>query len=234
MRIVIVATMILLLLIAFLTAGCNKERIVDSKEYIHDIEYVNLPPDTVTVPDTIVRIDSVAVVSKDTVRIVDTLKINTVVHDTIRVTTVVHDTVYSVHNNYDTVVVTDTVVRTQCTPNSSLAVAAMELQSDPLVRDFIYQNYGENDGWILYLTPAQMDIAQASANVWDIYAYADYYASDWSADCPLEMYWRLTYLGGDPANADSWSLGDPPTSTSSHRNGISRVSTAAPSLKLLK
>jgi hypothetical protein len=234
MRLTIAAILVLFLSMAFLTAGCDKEKIVESKEYVHDIQYVNLPPDTIVRLDTIVKVDSVAIGSKDTVRLVDTLRINTVIHDTIRTTSVVHDTVrvnvyvhdtvITIRNHYDTVVVTDTVVKTQCTPNTSLAVAAMESQTDPLVLDFINQQIGQNQGWILYLTASQMDIKQVSSSVWDIYAYVDYYASDWSGDYPLEVYWRLTYLGGDPANPNNWKMSDPPAYTGSRRAGISTVS----------
>ena len=75
------------LFLTVLASGCNKERIVESTEYIHDIQYVESPPDTVMVHDTIYRSDSVIVNTRDTVRLTDTLRITNVVYDTIQITT---------------------------------------------------------------------------------------------------------------------------------------------------
>ncbi|MEW6051489.1 MAG: hypothetical protein AB1644_10565 [Candidatus Zixiibacteriota bacterium] len=201
-----------------LSGGCDKEKIVNSKEYIHDIEYIQLPPDTVLFIDTVYNNDSVIITRTDTIRI----------HDTVRTTVYVYDTITTVHNFYDTVVVHDTVVRTLYAPNSPHAVAAMEYQTDPLVLDFILQQFGMTDGWVYYLSPSQMEIVQVSTNVYDIYAYVDYWAADFSGYYPLEVYWRLTYTSGDPANPNNWQMTDPPAAVAGHKPGIAASSKAAP------
>lgn len=189
-------------LLTVLPAGCSKEKIVESTEYIHDIEYVESPPDTIIVWDTVIRSDSVVVVSRDTIRIVDTLQlvdtvtiVNTI-HDTVRITSVVHDT----------------VLKAQCSPSTQLAIDAMISQADPLILEFLMQEVGQNDGWVFHLSPMHMDVTQVSSSVWDIYSVVDYWAADWSGYYQVEMLWRMTYTGGDASDPDNWTMGDPPAS----------------------
>ena len=219
-KILVFGTGFLVLMTVFLSTGCDKERIVTSTEVVHDTKYIELPPDTVFSVDTVFSTDSVVVRATDTVRL----------HDTVRVTTVVHDTVVTVRNFYDTVTVTvtvtDTVVKTQCLPNAVTAIAAMQAQTDPLVLEFILAELGLSDGWVFYQTNTQMEVMQASSNTWDIYSYVDYWAPDWSGYYPLEIYWRLTFKSGDPANPNNWQMTDPPTGVSGHRAGMATVSKA--------
>ncbi len=218
-RTIILSVFLLSLTVFIVSAGCDKERVVNSKEYIRETEYVELPPDTIFVIDTVFTSDSVVVRDTDTIRI----------HDTIRVTTVVHDTVVAVHNNFDTVfvTVTDTVVRTQCLPNELSAIAAMQSQTDPMVFDFILAELGLNGGWVFYQTNSQMEVMPVTDNSWDIYSYVDYWAADWSGYYPLEIYWRLTYTSGDPSNPNNWQMSDPPTAVSGHRPGIDTITRPA-------
>ncbi len=217
----------LLLKIAFLgllalllfVSGCDKERIVQSKEYIHDVQVVT---------DTVVRIDTVVHHDSTVTHVVDTIRI----HDTVRTTVYIHDTVQTVRNHYDTVVVRDTVVKTLNPPSQVTAMNAMEIQSDQLVMQFINQQFGLTDGWILYLTPEQCAITQVSSTVYDIDAYVTYWASDWSGYYPLEVYWRLTYTSGDPNDPNNWQMTDPPSAVSGHQPGIRSAVKQAPA-KLL-
>ena len=192
------------LFLTILAAGCNKEKIVESTEYVHDIQYVESPPDTVTIRDTIYRSDSVIVHSTDTVKITDTLRITNTIHDTVRITNVVHDTVRI------TSIVHDTVLKAQCTASTQLAIDAMISQAEPLLSDFLMEQVGQNDGWVFHLSPSQMDVSQASSTVWDIYSVVDYWAADWSGYYQVEMYWRMTFNGGDASNPSNWSMSDPP------------------------
>lgn len=214
------------LFLTVLAAGCNKERIVESTEYIHDIQYIESPPDTVTVRDTVFRSDSVIVHTEDTMRITDTLRITNTIHDTVRVTTIVHDTVQVTN------VVHDTVLRAQCTASTQMAIDAMISQSDPLILAFLMQEVGENDGWVFHLSPSQMNITQVSSTVWDIYSAVDYWAADWSGYTQIEMYWRLTFTGGDASNPNNWTMTDPPAAPQ-YRPGITPTvkSATAQSLK---
>lgn len=228
-RRLIIGTLLMLLAAFLWIAGCDKERIVNSKEYIYETKYVELPPDTITVIDTVGSHDSVIVYRTDTIRItdIDTVIRVTTVHDTVRVTTVVHDTIRTVQNHWDTVVVHDTVVRNQCSPNVLTAIAAMEAQTDPMVYEFILGELGLNGGWNFYQTPLEMEIVQVSSTTWDIYSYVDYWAPDWSGYYPLEVYWRMTYRSGDPAVANNWQMSDPPAGVKGNPGGIHSVSRAA-------
>ncbi|MDX9858748.1 MAG: hypothetical protein RBT76_13235 [candidate division Zixibacteria bacterium] len=221
-RLLVLASALLLLSLVPLFSGCDKERIVESTEYIEKIEYVDVPADTVIVIDTVVIRDSVSVNTTDTVVVIDTVYSQTTIHDTITV----------VQNHYDTtiVTVTDTVVTVQhhydtvevvsFAPNGALAFTAMQAYSDQLVIDFITQEFGYTDGWVLYLSTYQVDLQQQSAGVYDIYGYIDYWLPDWSAYYPLEFYWRMSYDGGDPADPNNWSIAEP-TSSIGHEPGIS-------------
>ncbi|MEW5795054.1 MAG: hypothetical protein AB1772_01710 [Candidatus Zixiibacteriota bacterium] len=227
---VIISTLAVLLVIA-LAAGCNKEKIVENTEYVHDIEYIQLPPDTIIQFDTVVVEDSVTVHEVDTVMVIDTVVQVTHVYDTVVVTQTVtiHDTVFTVQHHYDTTVVVDTVVTLQCNPNQYLAFTALEYHTDPLVIQFIYQQFGYNDGWVLYLSAHQSEITRRSADVYDIYGYIDYWTPDWSAYYPLEYYWRMTFTGGDPADPNKWNISEPPTGApSGHQPGVRMAPKASP------
>lgn len=203
-----------------LAAGCNKERIVQSTEYVHDIQYIESPPDTVIVRDTVFHSDSVVVHTKDTIRITDTLRITNTVHDTVRITSIVHDTVRI------TTVVHDTVLKAQCNASPQMAVDAMISLSDPLILEFLMQQIGQNDGWVFHLSPSQIDITQASSTVWDIYSLVDYWAADFSGYYQIEMLWRMTFTGGDASNPNNWTIADVPASTR-YKPGINPVEKAA-------
>jgi len=215
----------LLWLAVFLTilaAGCNKERIVESTEYVHDIRYIESPPDTVIVRDTVFRSDSVVVHTKDTIRITDTLRITNTVHDTVRITSVVHDTVRV------TSVVHDTVLKAQCSVSQQMAVDAMISQADPAILDFLMQQVGQNDGWVFHLSPSQMNITQVSSTVWDIGSMVDYWAADFSGYYQIEMLWRMTFSGGDASNPNNWTMTDAPASPQ-YKPGLNPVvKTAVP------
>ena len=195
-----------------LVLGCSKEKTVTSTEYVHDIEYVETPPDTVFRMDTVVTHDSVLVYAVDTVVQFDTT-IQTVVDTVIQVHNVI-DTVVTVEQHYDTVTITDTVLTAQCTPNEHFAFAALQHYTDPLVIELVYEEFGLTDGWVLYLSEFQSDVTVQSSNVYDIYGVIDYWTTDWSAYYPLEYYWRVSFLGGDPANVENWELTEPPSSAS--------------------
>jgi len=203
--------LLVVLFLVLLAAGCQKEKIVESTEYVHDIEYVQLPPDTVIHTDTVYRNDSVTVHTVDTVRIIDTIiQINHV-----------YDTVVQVNHVYDTVVVTDTVLTVRCDPSEPLAIAALQYHCDPLVIEFINQEFGYTDGWVLYLSAFQVELTRQSSDVYDVYGYIDYWTPDWSGYYPLEFYWRMVYTGGDPADPDNWDLTEPPTGApAGHQPGI--------------
>jgi hypothetical protein len=207
-RICIVGALLLGIFIFMAVTGCDKERIVESTEYIHDIEYVELPPDTVLKIDTVFSSDSVIIYSTDTL----------ILYDTVAQVSYIYDTVFS----HDTIVtvITDTVQMTQCTPNEYLAVTALQYYSDPLVLDLINQEFGINSGWIFYLSAFQLDVTAQSTNVYDIYGYIDYWTDDWSGFYAIEFYWRLTYISGDPAHPGSWQMSDPPTAAPGFKSGI--------------
>ena len=179
-----------IILIAFLTlsliqlSGCDKERIVESTEYIETTEYIELPPDTVFVGDTLMGVDSVF--------IFDTT-IQTV-WDTVLQVVTVYDTIVTVQQNYDTVTIVDTILTVQCNPNAHFAFAALQFYSDPLVIEFINQEFGFNDGWIFYLSEFQSDLNSSSTNTYDIYGFIDYWTPDWSAYYPREYILPLLYL----------------------------------------
>ena len=222
----------LLLSLVLLTAGCDKEKIVEST--LTKTEYVNLPPDTILMVDTVVISDSIPVQQTDTVFVHDTVYTQNTSFDTVyvfdTVTTVEHhyDTVTVTVNHYDTVTVTvtetDTVTLSQCDPNEYLAIEAMQQYGNSIVIDFINSQFGYSDGWVYYLTTVQTDLTVQSANVYDIYGYIDYWTPEFDAYYPLEYYWRMTFNGGDPADPANWSLSDPPSS--------SAPSNAQPGLKM--
>ena len=149
---------LLLPVIAALMFGCEKEKIITSTEYIHDIEYLEGPTDTVFVVDTLVRVDtlvqhdSTIVHTRDTIIIVDTIVVAST--DTLFITeyvfdtVTVHDTVTVVENTYDTITVVDTIVMQENLPHVNLAFAAMAYHTDPEVLNFINGQFGYSDGWV--------------------------------------------------------------------------------------
>ncbi|MBN1211939.1 MAG: hypothetical protein JXA92_05120 [candidate division Zixibacteria bacterium] len=232
---------LLLVLVLFLAfSGCEKEKIVESTEYIHDIEYLELPPETVRTFDTLVIHDSTVVNAIDTILVWDTIiQTNYVfdtiiqtnyiydtviqtnyVYDTVYQTNYIHDTVTVIQNHYDTVEVVDTVMLAQCTPNEYLAVAALQYYCDPLVFEFIYDEFGIEDGWVYYLSTFQIALMKQSDGIYDIYGYIDYWMADWSGYYPLEYYWRLVHTGGDPADPSNWQLAEPPAAAGPFDPGL--------------
>lgn len=221
-RTILLSASILLLALLLVAAGCDKEKIVETTEYIEQTEYIELPPDTVFQVDTIVVNDSIPVQQTDTVYVHDTVETTTTVHDTtwlydtIEIVNTVHDTTYIldtiavVVSHFDTVYVTDTVTSYQCSPNEYLAIEALQQYANSIVIDFIYSEFGYDDGWVFYLSTVQSDLTAQSSTVYDIYGYIDYWTPDWEAYYPLEYYYRMTFTGGDPADPNNWDLGDPP------------------------
>jgi len=208
----------LILMVFLFVNSCEKERIVESTEYIQNTEYIQLPPDTVIYIDSIFINDSVIVNNSDTVMVY--------VHDTVFQTNnnydtvIIHDTVTTVTHHYDTINTVDTVLTIQNNPNEYLAITALEYYNDPLVLEFTNQEFGLNDGWILYLSAFQLDLTSQSSDVYDIYGYIDYWAPDWSGYYQFEFYWRVTFTGGDPTNVSNWQMTEPPTGASLHTPGI--------------
>lgn len=203
--------------------GCDKEKIVTTTEYVHDTKYIEMPPDTVRMIDTVFSSDTSYINGRDTVFLLDTIYHNSVIYDTIRITTIIHDTVLVFRDRYDTVIIIDTVLQTQFSATSPLAVAAMTYHTDPLVFDFVNREYGWGEGYIFYITPSQMDIAHPSANVYDIYGYLEYYSSNWANYVPIEFYWRITYRSGDPSNPNNWQMSEPPSAISVRQPGLNSV-----------
>ena len=215
---------ILVALSLILLYGCEKEKIVESTEYIETTEYVQLPPDTVFVSDTLMGVDSVF--------IYDTT-IQTV-WDTVVQQVTVYDTIVTVQQNYDTVTIIDTILTVQCNPNEHFAFAALQYHTDPLVLEFINQEFGFSDGWIFYLSEFQSDLSTSSSSVYDIYGFIDYWTPDWSAYYPLEYYWRITYVSGDPANPNNWTLSEPPAASGEYKSVVRMKSEAAESPSMLR
>lgn len=226
-RIVTIAAM-LLCLVLLVVASCDKERIVDSKEYIHDTQYIQLPPDTVWQRDTIRIADSVVVHDVDTV-----VQVNTV-HDTVRITSIIHDTVVTVHNFFDTIIVRDTVVKTQCSPTLATAINALQYHTNPLVFELVQSEFGLTDGWVYYLTTFQVDAVPASSTVFDIYGYLDYWAQDFSGYYPIEYFWRVTYLGGDPSNPSNWQMTEPPASAPERQPGVKAIAKTPTAIQMAR
>lgn len=193
-KVIILSVIITVSYLLFFAAGCEKEKIVESTEYIHDIEYVESPPDTVYRVDSVFSSDTVTIHTTDTV--------------------IVFDTVVQVEYIHDT------VLTYQCDPNEYLAIAALQYYTDPLVIELVNQEYGYDDGWVFYLSSFQLDLNPVSSDVYDIYGYIDYWTPDWSGFYPLEFYWRLTYTGGDPADLNNWQLSEPISAAADRRPGV--------------
>jgi len=235
-RAVFLTTSLIIFGLFLLAGGCEKEKIVESTEYIHDIEYVQLPGDTVYqidsvynndsttiyITDTVFQIDSVFGSDSVTIYITDTLlTFDTIVQvNNIYDTVLVHDTVEIVQHHYDTTIVVDTVLTVQCNPNECMAVAALQYYTDPLVLEFVSAEFGLSEGWIYYLSAYQLQLSQASSSIYDIAGYIDYWTPDWSGFYGLEFYWRVVYTGGDPADPRNWQMTEPATASAGHEPGL--------------
>lgn len=235
----------ILLLLTLAMFGCDKERIVESTEYIKDVQYIEQPPDTILMVDTIYTHDSSTTVIHDTVYQVtnhyDTVYSNTV--DTVVTVQSVFDTIYVSQTDTvivniattDTVIVTvtdtitvintvtDTVTINQNNASSSLAFGALTYYSNTIVLDFINTEYGITEGFIFYLNEFQSDVTQSGVNQWDIYGLIDFWTTDFTGFEALEFYWRLTYTGGDPSDPNSWTITDPPGGFAGVQPGIHAV-----------
>ncbi len=217
-RLIVIITLFSVLTLLVSLPGCEKEKIVESTEYVHDIEYVQLPADTVYRVDTVFSADSVAIHDTDTVVVTDTVVQVDYIYDTVTY----YDTVEITVDHFDTVIVTDTVELVQCDPNVHFALAALEYHCDPVVIAAIAQEYGVNDGWVFYLSEFQVYLAQQSSDVYDVYGYIDYWTPDWSGFAAFEYYWRMTFTGGDPADVNNWQMSTPPTTMATFEPGIKR------------
>ncbi|RKX19352.1 MAG: hypothetical protein DRP51_07575 [Candidatus Zixiibacteriota bacterium] len=235
------AAALAILIIIALIFGCDKERTITSTEYIKEIEYIEKPADTVLIFDTLYTLDTLyqydttyigegtdTIIVTDTVfnNTIDTLVITEYNYDTITVFDTVtqnfYDTVTVAINHYDTVTVnsTDTVMVSQCEPFVQFAFAALQYYGNAEILSFINGEFGYNDGWIYYLAITQSDLQSSSQGVYEIYGYANYWTVEFDAYYPLEYFWRLTYLGGDPSDPDNWELSDPPARSSSITSGV--------------
>lgn len=221
-------TWFLILTVTVLTlVTCDKEKTVTSTEYIHDIKYVEGPVDTILVVDTLTRVDTVyrqdstIVQNTDTIILVDTLVVSqtdtVLVIDTVIQQITIHDTVHSV----------DTVTTAECLPYVHFAFASMPYYLDQQVIAFINAEFGYSDGWVLYLSLSQSDVSSPATGVYDFYGFIDYWTPDWSSFYPLEYYYRMTHLGGDPSDPDNWQLSEPPATSPSRPNGLA-LSAARP------
>ncbi len=98
---------IVIFLLLWAVSGCDKERIVESTEYVQEIEYVYLPPDTVVQTDTVFNSDTSIVYYIDTAFVFDTVIQVYNNYDTVSI--YIFDTVSTVQNHYDTTYIIDTV-----------------------------------------------------------------------------------------------------------------------------
>ncbi|MFC1475084.1 hypothetical protein ACFLQG_00415 [Candidatus Zixiibacteriota bacterium] len=211
-KILINITLILILTTLLLFSGCGKDKIVESTEYVKEIEYVESPPDTIFQVDSIFVTDSVLTVDSISVYIVDTILIS----DTVLQVNNIYDTVQL----YDTINIIDTVNTVQYIPNEFSAFSALEYYNNTEVLNIVYTELGLSDGWIFYLTSFQSDISIVSSDVYDIYGFIDYWAPDWSGYYPLEYYWRMTYNGGDPGDPNNWTMNEPPNAVADFTPGV--------------
>jgi hypothetical protein len=224
-RIFIFGALLLTISVFLALAGCEKEKIVESTEYIHEIEYIEVPADTVFQVDTVLQIDtvynadSVTITNTDTIMIFDTVIQVDYVYDTV----LVHDTVTTVQYIYDTTFVTDTVMVSQSSPNPLLAFGALQYHTDPLVIGVVTQDLGYTDGWIFYLSAYQAGWNFESESIYDIYGFIDYWSPDWNDFLALEFYWRMTYISGDPSDPTNWEISDPPGMSAGHQPGLNVI-----------
>ncbi|MBU0983858.1 MAG: hypothetical protein KKA42_08310 [candidate division Zixibacteria bacterium] len=232
----LVLTLIALTALIFAISACEKEKIVESTEYISETEYITLPPDTVFQ----VRIDTVYTSDSTIINNTDTVTIT--VHDTVVQVTTIIDTVFSVdtvttiQHHYDTTTVTivDTVTTLQCDPNEYLAMAALQYYANSEVIQFINSEFGYTDGWVLYLNPFQSDVQSPSAGVYDIYGYIDYWTPEWDGYYVLEYYYRIDYTSGDPTNPENWTLSEPPAASPTRQPGMRIVPETSDAIRDLR
>jgi len=217
------AAALAILIIIALIFGCDKERTITSTEYIKEIEYIEKPADTVLIFDTLYTVDTLYKYDTtyigggdDTIIVTDTVFNNTI--DTLVITEYNYDTI----TVFDTVTVNhyDTVTISECDPFVQFAFAALQYYGNAEILSFINGEFGYNDGWIYYLGITQSDLQSPSYGVYEIYGYANYWTVGFDAYYPLEYFWRLTYLGGDPSDPDNWELSDPPARSSSITSGV--------------
>ena len=133
------------------------------------------------------------------------------------------DTVATTQIKYDTVFVTDTVGGSGTglgLPNEGLAVTALHYYNDPLVNEFVTQEFGYTNGRIFYLSTHQLALVKQSEQVYDIGGYIDYWAPDWSGYYPLEFVWRMTHTGGDPTDPLNWAISEPPGAVQGNDPGM--------------
>jgi hypothetical protein len=230
----------ILLFVGLTIFSCEKEKTVTSTEYIHDIEYIEGPTDTVLMIDTLLRIDTLiqydttGVNDIDTVTIIDTvfqtatdtLYITEYIYDTTRIV----DTVTITNHIYDTVTVIDTVTNTECLPFVHFAFTCMPVHADPVILDFINTETGYSEGWIYYLSSAQTDMQSPSNGVYDFYGFVNYWTADFTGYYPMEYYWRMSYLSGDPSDPANWELSDPPMRTDGKVGGLKLIEKSAPNI----
>ena len=156
----------------------------------------------------------------DTVTVIDTVNVTNNIYDTVTVI----DTVNITNNIYDTVTVTvnhyDTTTISQCDPFVQFAFAALQYYGDAEILNLINSLFGYNDGWVYYLSISQSDLQSPSYGVYEIYGYANYWTVGFASYYPLEYFWRVTYLGGDPSDPDNWKLSDPPNRSSGKTGGV--------------
>ena len=190
--------------------ACEKERIVESTEYIERIEYVQLPGDTVYQTDTIFNGDTIALTIYDTV--------------------VIHDTVVTTQYVYDTVIIVDTVQTVQFNPNKHLAMAAMQFYTDQLVFELIKLQFRINGGWVLYISNFQAGITELSPSSYVLTGDIDYWTPAWDLYYPLEFSWKLTHTGGDPANPLNWRMDEPGATGAPYRPGLRLKNSANPAV----
>ncbi len=228
---------VILILSITILYGCDKEKIVSTSESVHDTEYIQLPPDTVLIADTLYLSDSVIVNITDTMFLTDSIIINNTdtvvfnttdtltVYDTTHITHILIDTVEIYQNIYDTVTVTvtDTVVQNNVTPDASYAYSALQYQTDPAVIQFVNAEFGVTDGWVLYLSSFQNQVTNPSVGVYDFYGVIDYWTTDWASYYPLEYNWRVSFTGGDPSDPQNWQLTEPPAAVNGNGGGIKFV-----------
>lgn len=176
-----IATVLILLASTF---ACEKERIVESTEYIERIEYIQLPGDTVYQTDTIFNGDTI------------------------------------VQTVYDTITIVDTVQTTQCGPNIHLAMAAMQFNTDPLVLELIKQQFAIVGGWVLYTSNFQTAVTELSPGSFILVGVIDYWTLAWDQFYPLEFAWKLTHIGGDPANPQNWRMDEPNATGAPYHPGL--------------
>ncbi len=219
-----------ILVAAFLS--CERIEKVTETEYVHDIKYIENPPDTIFKLDTLYRADTVIIRDTvegggiDTVIITNIIRDTVRIHDTVTITNIIHDTITVTRTIHDTVTVIDTVETESCPPYAHFAFVALQYHADAEVIAFINSEFGYEDGWVYYLSIMMSEMSNPSTGVYDFYGYIDYWAPDWSGYYPIEYYFRVSYLGGDVSDPDNWQLSEPP-SNAKNQPGLHLVTRTA-------